>query len=60
VVEAIRNQPALNSSGIIVETVNGIVRMNGSVTSESDAVRAIQVARGVSGVRAVESNMQIK
>jgi osmotically-inducible protein OsmY len=60
VVAAIRDQPALNSSGIIVETFNGTVRLNGSVTSQADANKAIQVARNVGGVRAVESNMQIK
>ncbi|MBK9027402.1 MAG: BON domain-containing protein [Propionivibrio sp.] len=60
VVAAIRDQPALNSSGIIVETSNGTVRLNGSVTSQADATRAIQVARSVGGVRAVESYMQIK
>jgi osmotically-inducible protein OsmY len=60
VVAAIRDQPALNSSGIVVETVNGTVRLNGSVTSQADATKAIQVARSVGGVRAVENNMQIK
>ena len=60
VVAAIRDQPALNSSGIIVETINGTVRLNGSVTSQDDASKAIQVARNVGGVRAVENNMQIK
>jgi osmotically-inducible protein OsmY len=55
-----RNQPALNSSGITVETFNGTVRLNGSVTSQADATKAIQVASSVGGVRAVESNMQIK
>ena len=60
VVAAIRDQPALNSSGIVVETFNGAVRLNGSVTSQSDATKAIQVARSVGGVRSVESNMQIK
>ena len=60
VVAALRDQPALNSSGIVVETFKAIVRLNGSVTSQADASRAIQVARSVGGVRAVESNMQIK
>lgn len=60
VVAALRDQPALNSSGISVETINGTVRLNGFVTSQADATKAIQVARSVSGVRAVESNMQIK
>lgn len=60
VVAAIRDQPGLNSSGITVETSGGTVRLNGSVTSQSDATKAIQVARSVGGVRAVESNMQIK
>ena len=60
VVAALRDQPALNSSGINVETFNGTVRLNGFVTSQADATKAIQVARNVGGVRAVESNMQIK
>jgi|GEM_PF-3029968 len=60
VIAAIRNQPALNSSGIGVETFNGTVRLSGFVTSQADATKAIEVARSVGGVRAVESNMQIK
>jgi osmotically-inducible protein OsmY len=60
VVAAIRDQPALNSSGIIVESVNGAVRLNGFVASQADATKAIQVARSVGGVRTVESNMRIK
>lgn len=60
VIAAIRNQPALNSSGISVETFNGTVRLNGFVTSQADANKAIEVARSVGGVRAVESYMKIK
>ena len=60
VIAAIRDQPGLNSSGISVETFNGTVRLGGSVTSQTDATRAIEVARRVGGVRAVENNMTIK
>jgi len=60
VVAAIRNQPGLNSSGINVETFNCTVRLSGSVTSQADATKAIEVARRVGGVRAVENNMTIK
>ena len=60
VVAALRDQPALNSSGIVVESANGNVRLNGFVTSQADASKAIQVARSVGGVRIVENNMQIK
>jgi hyperosmotically inducible protein len=60
VVAALRAQPALNSSGIIVETDNGTVRLGGFVTSQEDATNAIQVARNVGGVRSVESTMQIR
>jgi osmotically-inducible protein OsmY len=60
VVAAIRDQPGLNSGGINVETFNGTVRLSGSVTSQADATKAIEVARRVGGVRAVENNMTIK
>lgn len=60
VVTALRDQPALNSSGITVDTVSGTVRLNGFVTSQADATNAIQVARSIGGVRSVESTMQIK
>jgi osmotically-inducible protein OsmY len=60
VVATLRDQPALNSSGIVVESVNGNVRLNGFVKSQADASKAIQVTRNVSGVRSVESNMQVK
>ena len=60
VIVALRNQPALNSSGIIAETVNGTVRLGGTVSSQADATKAIDVVRSVGGVRAVESNMRIR
>jgi len=60
VVAALRDQPALNSSGVTVETFNGTVRLSGFVTSQADATKAIEVARRVGGVRSVESSMNIK
>jgi osmotically-inducible protein OsmY len=60
VVAALREQPALNSSGITVETMNGTVRLSGIVNSQDDATKAIEVARRVGGVRSVENNIKIR
>jgi osmotically-inducible protein OsmY len=36
-----------------------VVSISGSVDSQSDAQRAVQLARGVEGVREVQSTLQV-
>ena len=50
----------IKSREISVETFKGRVQLSGFVTSSDDANRAVQVTRGVAGVKSVENVMQIK
>ncbi len=45
---------------ISVKTVKGVVYLSGSAKSRQDADRAAEIARGVAGVKAVESDIKVK
>ncbi len=51
---------SLKSTEINVETFKGRVQLSGFVSSSQMATRAVQVTRGVAGVKSVVNNMQIK
>ena len=53
------NDTQLNATKINVNTSNGVVVMSGAVASKADEQRAIQLARQVSGVREVRSELQV-
>ncbi|MFL9913291.1 BON domain-containing protein [Paraburkholderia sp. RL17-337-BIB-A] len=57
---AVLNEPSLKSAEINVETFKGVVQLSGFVRSEADINRAVQVARGVAGVKSVKNSMQLK
>ena len=57
---AIFNEPSLKSSRINVETFKGVVQLSGFVSSQADISKAVQVARGVSGVTSVRNDMRLK
>jgi osmotically-inducible protein OsmY len=57
---AILGEPGLRSSEINVETFKGVVQLSGFVSSRDDINKAVKVARGVSGVKSVTNNMQLK
>jgi hyperosmotically inducible protein len=57
---AILDQPSLKSSEIKVETFKGTVQLRGSVASQYAIDKAAEVARGVSGVRAVQNDLRLK
>ena len=57
---AILNDPALKVSEIHVETFKGVVQLSGLVRSQTDIDKAVQVARGVAGVKSVKNDMRIK
>jgi osmotically-inducible protein OsmY len=56
----ILNEPTLNSTEIKVETFEGIVQLSGFVSSKADINKAVEVARGVMGVKSVKNDLQIK
>jgi osmotically-inducible protein OsmY len=57
---AIFNEPTLKSAEINVETFKGVVQLSGFVNSRADIDKAAAVARGVSGVKSVKSDMRLK
>jgi osmotically-inducible protein OsmY len=57
---ALLNEPTLKSMEFNVETFKGIVQLSGFVSSQADINRAVEVARGVSGVKSVKSDMRVK
>ncbi len=57
---AFLNDGSLKSTEINVETFKGVVQLSGFVSSQASILRAIDVARGVEGVRSVRDGMRLK
>lgn len=57
---AIFNEPSLKSVEINVETFKGVVQLSGFVSSQSNISKAVEVARGVGGVKSVKDDMRVK
>jgi hyperosmotically inducible protein len=53
------NDPQINATRIDVSTANGVVTMSGTVKSQPEQQRAIQLARQVNGVRDVKANLTV-
>ena len=57
---AILGDSSLKVNEINVETFKGVVQLSGFVKSQADIDKAVQVARGVGGVKSVKNDMRIK
>jgi osmotically-inducible protein OsmY len=57
---AIFNDPNLKANEIAVETYKGVVQLSGFVASQSEATRAVEVARSVAGVKSVKNDIHLK
>ncbi|MES2127968.1 MAG: BON domain-containing protein [Pseudomonadota bacterium] len=57
---SIFNEPTLKSTEINVETFKGDVQLSGFVSDPEMATKAVEVARGVKGVKAVKNDMRVK
>ena len=57
---AIFNDSSLKVNEINVETFKGVVQLSGFVRSQADIDKAVQVARGVAGVKSVKADMRLK
>lgn len=57
---ALLADPAVKGTQIDVEVFRGIVQLNGFVDSSEGRTRAAEVARGVTGVREVRSNLRLQ
>ena len=57
---AILNDSSLKVNEINVETFKGVVQLSGFVRSQADIDKAVQVARGIAGVKSVKNDMRVK
>lgn len=57
---AIFNESSLKSSEINVETFKGMVQLSGFVGSQAAIDKAVELARGVKGVKSVKNDMRLK
>ena len=57
---AIFSDPALKVFQISVKTYNGTVQLSGFVDSQAMIDRATEVTKGVSGVKEVKNDLQVK
>ena len=53
-------EETLKSAEINVETFKGVVQLSGFVNSQADINRAVELARGISGVTSVKNDMRVK
>ncbi len=57
---AIFNEPSLKVLQINVETFKGTVQLSGFVSTQANINKAVEVARGVSGVTSVKNDMRLR
>jgi osmotically-inducible protein OsmY len=57
---AIAGDPEVSVMEVSVETYDGVVQLSGFVSTRAQANRAVEIARGVSGVKGVKDDMQIR
>ncbi len=57
---AVLEEATLKSTEINVETYKGIVQLTGFVRSRADIDKAVQVAKGIKGVKSVKNDMIVK
>jgi osmotically-inducible protein OsmY len=56
----ILNEPMLKSAEINVETFKGRVQLSGFVSNKASMDKAVELARGVTGVGSVTNDMRMK
>jgi len=57
---AIFDEPTTKVMQINVETFKGVVQLSGFVNSQEAANKAVELARGVGGVKGVTNDMRLK
>ena len=57
---AVLEEPSLKSAKINVETSKGTVQLTGFVRSRADINKAVEIAKGVKGVKSVKNDMILK
>jgi osmotically-inducible protein OsmY len=56
---ALLNDPQVGGMRIDVDTTQGVVTMSGTVKTQAEAARAVQLARQAPGVKDVKSTLQV-
>ena len=57
---ALIGDPTTKATEVNVETFKGVVQLSGFVSSQAAANRAVELARGVGGVKGVTNDMRLK
>jgi hyperosmotically inducible protein len=57
---ALLQAPDVKGTDVNVDTVNGKVTLKGTVESQAQADRAVQIARASEGVREVDNQLMVK
>lgn len=57
---ALLHAPGLRSGDVNVETFKAVVQLSGFVNSQAQMSQALQVAKGVDGVKSVKNDMRLK
>jgi hyperosmotically inducible protein len=57
---AIFNEPSLKVFQINVETTKNVVQLSGYVATSAERVKAVELARSVTGVRSVRNDLLLK
>lgn len=57
---AFADDPQVKALQVKVETYRGIVQLSGFVDTEAEARRAVEVARGIAGVKSVKNDIRTK
>jgi osmotically-inducible protein OsmY len=57
---AIYNDPQAKNNEIYVDTFKGVVTLSGYVSSQAAIDRAVELARGASGVMSITNDMHLK
>jgi osmotically-inducible protein OsmY len=57
---AILKEPTLKVAEINVETFKGVVQLSGFVQSQDNITTAMNVTRGVNGVKSIKNDMRLK
>lgn len=57
---AIINDQDLKATEINVETFKGVVQLSGFVSNQAHINKAVEIARGIKGVKSVKNDMRLK
>lgn len=57
---ALINDPTVKATEVNVETFKGAVQLSGFVSSQAAMDKAVEITRGIAGVKSVKNDMRLK